>query len=337
MAQKIYGLDIGSGNYKMCFGDKILNEKNVIATTKKEVCAIGDQAYEMFEKAPAGIEVSFPVSSGVIADIENMQSLFYGFFKKINGGKKPAGACDFYIAVPTDVTEVEKRAFYELVVRAKIKMRNVLVVDKPVADAVGAGLDVTQNKGIMVVNIGADTCEISVLSAGGIVISRSVKTGGSKMDDNIIQAVRKEYNLLIGKKTAEKLKIELGSAVPKVEEKFPAFGRNVLSGLPVSCNISSRVICSAIADPLFTIMDKMRAILEQTPPELSEDIIGNGIFLTGGCAGIKGLKDAFKSETELNVNVVDNPQESIVRGLNHITRVPQLERLAYVPEDRVLD
>ena len=214
-----YGIDIGTSNFKMCCSDKdkILNEKNIIAIANKtEILAFGDEAYEMYEKAPEHIEVSFPVKFGVIADIENMQTLLFNFFNKINEGKKITGS-DFYIAVPTDVTEVEKRAFYELVVDSKVKAKNVYVVDKPVADAIGAGLDVTKSKGIMIVNIGAETTEISVLSLGGIVISKAVKIGGNKLDDCIISNVRKAYNLVIGSKTAENLKKELGSAVPVAE------------------------------------------------------------------------------------------------------------------------
>ena len=218
----IYGVDIGTSNFKMCCKDKedILNEKNIIAiANKKDLLAFGDEAYEMYEKAPENIEVSFPVKFGVIADIENMQTLLLSFFNKINGDKKAPGNTDFYIAVPTDVTEVEKRAFYELVADSKVKAKNIYIVDKPVADAIGAGLDVTKSRGIMIVNIGAETTEISVLSLGGIVISKSVKIGGNKLDDSIISNVRKVYNLVIGSKTAEGLKKELGSAV-KAEEHF---------------------------------------------------------------------------------------------------------------------
>ena len=250
-----YGIDIGTSNFKMCCSDKdkILNEKNIIAIANKtELLAFGDEAYEMYEKAPEHIEVSFPVKFGVIADIENMQTLLFSFFNKINEGKKITGS-DFYIAVPTDVTEVEKRAFYELVVDSKVKAKNVYVVDKPVADAIGAGLDVTKSKGIMIVNIGAETTEISVLSLGGIVISKAVKIGGNKLDDCIISNVRKAYNLVIGSKTAENLKKQLGSAVPVSESFAPGFGRNVLSGLPVSVDISSDIIYQAIIDSLHSI------------------------------------------------------------------------------------
>ena len=337
MAQNIYGVDIGTSNFKMCCKDKdkVLNEKNIIAlANKNQVLAFGDEAYEMYEKAPENIEVSFPVKYGVIADIENMQTLLLSFFNKINDDKKFSGNTDFYIAVPTDVTEVEKRAFYELVAASKVKAKNIFIVDKPVADAIGAGLDVTKSKGIMVVNIGAETTEISVLSLGGIVISKSVKIGGNKLDDSIVSTIRKEYNLIIGSKTAEGLKKELGSAV-KAEEKFAAgFGRNVLSGLPVSVDISSDVIYQAIVDPLHSIMDSIKMILERTPPELAADIIKNGIYVTGGTSNISNLEKFINQETNLNVNIVEDPAESVVRGLIGVVTNPEFEKIAYTPQDK---
>ncbi len=336
----IYGVDIGTSNFKMCCKDKdnILNEKNIIAiANKRELLAFGDDAYEMYEKAPENIEVSFPVKFGVIADIENMQTLLLSFFNKINGGKKISGGTDFYIAVPTDVTEVEKRAFYELVADSKVKAKNIYIVDKPVADAIGAGLDVTKSRGVMVVNIGAETTEISVLSLGGIVISKSVKIGGNKLDDCIISNIRKVYNLVIGSKTAENLKKELGSAI-QTEEKFSTgFGRNVLSGLPVSIPISSDVVYNAIIDPLHSIMDSIKVILERTPPELAADIIKNGIYVSGGTSNISNLEEFINKETNLKVNIVESPSESVVRGLMGVVSNPDFQKVAYTPQDRVYD
>lgn len=260
----VYGIDIGTSNFKMFSKDKdkILNEKNIIAIANKtEIFAFGDEAFEMYEKAPDNIVVSYPVKFGVIADIENMQTLLEKFTEKQSESKKLTGPSEFYIAVPTDITEVEKRAFYEIVVDAKVKAKNVYIVDKPVADAIGAGIDVTAAKGVMVVNIGADTTEISVLSLGGIVLSKSVKIGGNKLDDSIITTVRKYYNLVIGSKTAENLKKQLGSAV-QVDESFAkGFGRNIVSGLPVCVDISSDIIYNAIVDPLHSIMDSIKVIL----------------------------------------------------------------------------
>ncbi len=336
----VYGVDIGTSNFKMCCKDKeqILNEKNIIAiANKKDLLAFGDEAYEMYEKAPENIQVSFPVKYGVIADIENMETLLLQFYNKLNGDKKNAGNTDFYIAVPTDVTEVEKRAFYELVADSKVKAKNIFIVDKPVADAIGAGLDVTKSRGIMIVNIGAETTEISVLSLGGIVISKSVKIGGNKLDDCIISHIRKVYNLVIGSKTAEGLKKQIGSAV-KCDETFaPGFGRNVLSGLPVSVDISSDVIYQAIIDPLHSIMDSIKVILERTPPELAADIIKNGIYVSGGTSNINNLETFINGETNLKVNVVENPSESVVRGLMGVVTNPDFEGIAYTPQDKVYD
>lgn len=333
----VYGVDVGTSNLKMFCKDKdvILNEKNIIAiVNKRDLLAFGDEAYEMYEKAPENIEVSYPVKFGVIADIENMQTLLLSFFNKINGDKKTAGSTDFYIAVPTDVTEVEKRAFYELVADSKVKAKNIYIVDKPVADAIGAGLDVTKSRGIMIVNIGAETTEISVLSLGGIVISKSVKIGGNKLDDSIISNVRKVYNLVIGSKTAESLKKELGSAIQTEETFAPGFGRNVLSGLPVSMDISSDIIYSAIVDPLHSIMDSIKVILERTPPELAADIIKNGIYVSGGTSNIKNLQQFISQETNLAVNIVENPSESVVRGLMGVVSNPEFAKVAYTPEEK---
>lgn len=340
MAQNIYGVDIGTSNFKMFSKDKdkILDEKNIIAiANKKDVFAVGDEAYDMYEKAPDNIQVSYPVKYGVIADIENMQTLFLAFYNKINDNKKISGQQEFYIAVPTDITEVEKRAFYELIADSKLKARNIYVVDKPVADAIGAGINVTEAKGIMVINIGADTTEISVLSLGGIVISKSVKIAGNRLDDSIISMVKKVYNLVIGSKTAENLKKQLGSAIRSEETFAKGFGRNVVSGLPVSVDISSEVIYDAIVDPLHSIMDSIKVILERTPPELAADIINTGIYVTGGTSNINNLETFIRKETNLGVNIVEEPSESVVRGLLTLVGTPGYRKLAYTPQEKNYD
>lgn len=338
MSQNKYGLDIGSSNFKMCFRDQVLNEKNMIAVTRKEVVGIGDDAYDMYEKVPENIDVSFPVKGGVIADIYNMQILLSKFWQKINGTKRSMGVSDFFIAVPRNVTDVEKRAFYELVVRSGIKVRNILEVDKPVADAVGAGIDVQNAKGIMIVDIGAETCEMSVLSLGGIVESKSVKIGGNRLDEDIIYAVRNEYNLVIGNKTAERLKIGLACAGSNFNSiSMTGFGRNVLTGLPTSCQISDEVINSSIKEPLSTIVEEVRIFLENTPPEFAVDIIKNGIFMTGGTSGIRNIDELFRKNLNVSIKVVNTPQESIIRGLMRIMADSRMSSLAYVPDDRLFE
>lgn len=339
MARNVYGLDLGSYDIKVYDKkkDTIWKEKNVIAfkdNRDRDIFAVGDDAFSMYGKAPSNIEITFPMEAGVISRFNDMQFLLQNLLKR---GRQFSRGSEYVIAVPTDVTEVEKRAFYELVADSKVKAKNIYIVDKPVADAIGAGLDVTKSKGIMIVNIGAETTEISVLSLGGIVISKSVKIGGNKLDDSIISAVRKVYNLIIGSKTAEALKKELGSAVQAEETFAPGFGRNVLSGLPVSVDISSDVIYSAVVDPLHSIMDSIKVILERTPPELAADIIKNGIYVSGGTSNIRNLEKFIHQETNLAVNIVENPAESVVRGLMGVVSNPDFAGVAYTPQDKNYD
>lgn len=332
----VYGVDIGTSNFKMYSKEKdtVLNEKNIIAIANKtEVFAIGNEAFLMHEKAPDNIVVSYPVKFGVIADIENMETLFECFFNKINGGKV-AGANEFFVAVPTDITEVEKKAFYDLVSSAKVKAKTVYIVDKPVADAIGAGIDVTEARGVMVVNIGSDTTEVSVLSLGGIVLSKSIKIGGNKLDDNIISGIRKNYNLVIGNKTAEAIKIKIGSAVKTDEVFTKAFGRNIMSGLPVAVDVSSDVVHESIIEQLRSILDAVKVILEKTPPELAADIIENGIYITGGTSSIRNLKEFMERETNLTINIVESASESVVRGIKDIISTPSYRKLAYLPKEK---
>ncbi len=339
MARNIFGLDIGTSNIKIYSSDKdyILNEKNIIAiANKKEIFAFGDEAFEMHEKAPEYINVTFPVKYGVIADFANMQVLISEFIKLMSKGKKITPA-DFYVAVPTDITEVEKRAFYELIKDSKLKAKKVMVINKPVADAIGSGVDVNGARGIMVVNIGADTTEISVLSLGGIVLSRSVKFGGNKLDEQIISAVRKKYNLVIGAKTAEYIKVNLGSALPMEERFVEVYGRNLVTGLPNLCAISSTVVYDCLVDFIHSIVDSIKMILERTPPELASDIIDTGIHLTGGSSGILHLADLINNETELNVNISENPSESVVRGIKAIIEEPSYTDIAYIPKEKIYE
>lgn len=339
MAKNIFGLDIGTSNIKIFYKDKdtFLNEKNIIAIlNKKEIFAFGDEAFEMHEKAPDNIKVSFPVKYGVIADFDNMQTLFIEFIKRASRENKKIAPADYYIAVPTDITEVEKRAFLELAKDAKVHAKKIFVINKPVADAIGAGVDVNNAKGIMVVNIGADTTEISVLSLGGIVLSKAVKFGGNKLDQQIISAVRKKYNLVIGAKTAEYIKCELGSAIKTEEKTVSVYGRHTVTGLPTRCMISSDVVFDCIIDFINQIVDSIKSILERTPPELSADIIDTGIYLTGGSSAINGLADLINSETELHVNIADNPSECVVRGIKAIIDNPKYSEIAYIPKDRII-
>lgn len=340
MARNIFGFDIGTSNIKIYSkdNDTVLNEKNIIAiANKKDIFAFGDEAFEMHEKAPDSIQVSFPVKYGVIADFDNMQTLFEEFIRKITKETKKITPADYYIAVPTDITEVEKRAFYELAHASSVHAKKILVINKPVADALGAGIEVMDAKGIMVVNIGADTTEISVLSLGGIVLSKAVKFGGNKLDEQIINAVRKQYKLVIGAKTAEYVKYELGSAIKEEEHFVDVYGRHLVTGLPTRCSISSDIVYECMIDFIRQIVDSIKMILERTPPELSADIIDTGIYLTGGSSAIKNLSELINGETELHINIAKNPSECVVRGIKKIIEEPKYNEIAYIPKERIIE
>lgn len=336
MSKSVYGIDFGTSNIKIYNGvtRTSLNEKNIIAIKNKtDLFEIGDEAFKMYEKAPDNIEVVFPIKYGVIADLKKMKMLFEQFFKKLTGprGSKMGRFC---IAVPADITEVEKRAFYEVVAKSDIKAREIKIVEKPIADAVGLGIDISSSKGNMIVNIGADTTEVSIISHGGIVISRIVKIGGNMLDQLICESVKKRYNILIGLKTAEKIKIALSDAMyvedgVTDEDIFYVYGRNVITGLPSERGISKDTVYEAIEQFFDDIVDAIKNLLERTPPELTADIVDAGIYLTGASSSIKNLDKLIKKETDLNVNVIKNPGESVIRGISIIMSDSKYRKLMY--------
>ncbi len=318
MASSAYGIDLGTNNIKIyAKGESnIFTAKNMIAVKDGyQVFAYGDDAFEMYEKAPASIQISYPLSNGVIADINNMQTLIKCFINDIcKGNIKPA---DYYVSVPFDVTEVERRAFNKLIKDANVKAKKIMFVEKAIADGLGMDIDVKNSQGVLVVDIGFDTTEISILSLGGIVLSRMIKVGGLKFDDAIRNAVRKEYNLVIGGKTAEKVKMTLNEL--EAEGK-PAvvYGRDIVTGLPVEREIPTALIDEALKEHFDTIIDQIKVILERTPPELAADIYRHGIYLTGGASQVAHLDELINEGTGLKVNVAENPITSVALGLSKV-------------------
>lgn len=368
MVGKVYGVDLGTSLIKIYKKGKgiVVSQRNIIAIeNNKYVLAVGDEAYEMYEKAPESVNVTQPIRNGVIADIANMEKLFSEFIKKTSktGKLQPA---EYVVAVPTDITEVEKRAFVDLIEGSQAKVKKVKIVAKPIAACVGAGLNVNDAYGVMMVDIGASTTEVSVISLGGIVISNLIPIGGDTFNEVIINAVKKRFNLLIGNKTAFQLKKRLGN-IEKINEKLTdseklakeveqmletdaedktndaelsddntskinskemkVYGRNFLTGLPQQVTITSDMIVEAMKEPLENIMESIKRILERTPPEISSDIIDSGIYISGGSATIKGIDKLVQEHTELNVNVCDDPENAVVRGLGEIIENPSLDGL----------
>lgn len=329
MLNNVFGIDLGTNNIKIYnrADDTILVEKNMIAIeNKNNVFAYGDSAFDMYEKAPSNIHISYPLSNGVIADIHNMEKIVRFFLNDLTGNS--IKSADYYIAVPTDVTEVEKRAFYDLIRDANVKAKKIMVVEKAVADGLGLDIDVKNSQGVLIVNVGFDTTEISILSLGGIVLSRLIKVGGQKFDDSIRAAVRKQYNLIIGGKTAEHVKISLAD-LEKENKGAVVYGRDIVTGLPLERELPTAMIDESLIEHFYTIIDNIKVILERTPPELAADIYRHGIYLTGGASQVSHLAELIQKGTGLKVNVSENPITSVALGLSRIIKDDNLKTVAY--------
>ena len=332
MIYNTFAIDLGTNNIKICNSatDKITVQKNMIAVeNRKNMIAYGDSAYEMYEKAPSNIKVTRPINFGVIADIQNMEKLikcFIGY--EFKGAVRPA---DYFIAIPTDVTEVERRAFYDLIRDSGVKAKRIMGVEKAVADGLGMGIDVKNSQGVMVVDVGYDTTDISILSLGGIVLSKMIKVGGHVFDASIVNAVRREYNLVIGSRTAEGVRISFCD-LSQNNGLATVYGRDIVTGLPVERTLSHDFVSSSLADNFHTIVDNVKVILERTPPELSADIYRHGLFLTGGACQEEGLAEAIADEVQLRVVVAESPVNTCAIGLSQVIKKQNYRSLAYTIE-----
>ncbi len=331
-----YGIDFGTCNIKVFNQRKkqIVNQRNMIALQDRRVVAVGNDAYEMFDKAPEDVEITCPISAGVIASIAHTQLILRKFAGR--GLGLFSRSCDYCVAIPSDLTEVQKRAFHRMIYSANIHARRVYIVDRAVADAVGLGIDVRKANGVLLVDIGADTAEVSVLSGGGIILSRLVSFGGNRLDEAVQMMIRRKYNLNVGIKTAEQIKITYGT-VGDVPEKAvcQVEGSDVVSGMPASRQVLLSDVRGVIRDPMLGIVDSIRFILERTPPELSADLYRNGMYLTGGTSLLSGLDELVAGEIGLPVKCFENPSESIVRGLAQIITDPAYGELAHEPKEKL--
>lgn len=326
MGHKAYGIDFGSNTIKVYRKGQgiVLTEKNIVSTVGKDKrpVAVGEDAYEMYERAPASIHVAFPIKRGIISDMDDMVALWNFAGKKLAGHRRFKGG-DFYLSVPADITDVEKKAYERIITDSECKPKKVMLIPKPVADAYGLGLDVEQSSGILIANLGADTVEISVLSRGGIVVSKILPYGGNDYDDKIRNYVRKKYNFLIGKRTAEFVKTSLISAVPD-DRVVKVVGRDVVKGLPGEITLSSTEINPLINDRFDDIAVAIRAVIERTPPEISHEITQRGVFVTGASSWINGIDDVIMRETGIGVNVSKDAQKTVASGLGFLAEHSKL-------------
>ena len=316
MFSRDIGIDLGTANTLIYMKGKgiVLREPSVVAVDVKNDCvlAVGNEAKQMIGRTPGSIKAIRPLKDGVIADFDITSNMLKQFIRKVVSGgafSKPR----IIICIPSGVTEVEKRAVDEAAYQAGSK--DTYLIEEPMAAAIGAGLPVEEATGSMVVDIGGGTAEVAVISLGGIVTSRSVRVAGDEFDDAIINYIKKKYNLLIGERTAEEIKISIGSAYPYPDEgEMEIKGRNLLDGLPSNIKITSQQIREPLSDPVAAIEDAIRSTLELTPPELSADIIDRGIMLTGGGALLRGLDQLIANETGIPVNVAESPLDCVVEG-----------------------
>jgi rod shape-determining protein MreB len=314
------GIDLGTANTLVYVRNQgiVLNEPSVVAIEKStgKVLAIGSAAKEMMGRTPGGIEAIRPLKDGVIADFEISEKLIADFLRRVVKHKylmKPR----VVISVPSGITEVEKRAVRDSAENAGA--REVYLLQEPMAAAIGVGLPVEQPTGQMVIDIGGGTSEIAVIALSGIVNDTSIRVAGDEFNEAIINYLKKNYNLLIGELTAEDIKIKIGSAFPMEKElSLEVRGRDLVAGVPKNLKISSVQIREALAETVDIIVEAVRQTLEQTPPELASDILERGIVLTGGGALLRGLDKRLRQETNLPVNVADDPLTCVVRGAGRV-------------------
>ncbi|WP_422485120.1 rod shape-determining protein [Gudongella sp. DL1XJH-153] len=309
------GIDLGTASVLVYIKGKgiVLKEPSVVAIDQytNKFLAVGEEARKMLGRTPGNIVAIRPLKDGVISDYSITERMLKYFIQKALGRMwlKPR----IIICVPSGITEVEKRAVMEASNEAGAS--KTYLIEEPIAAAIGAGLDITQPNGNMVVDIGGGTTDVAVISLGGIVVSKSIKTAGDECDEAIIKYIRKKYNMMIGERSAEKLKMEVGCAYPYEEEKFMEVkGRNLLTGLPLNIEVSSIDMMEALSEPVNEIVEAVHEVLEKTPPELASDISSSGIYLTGGGAMLYGLDQLIQKRTGIDTRLADNPVECVAIG-----------------------
>ncbi len=314
------GIDLGTANTLVHLKGKgiVLREPSVVAINNYtgDVLSVGLDAKNMIGRTPGNITAIRPMKDGVIADFQVTQGMLKYFIRKVTGNNRLVRP-RVVVCVPSGVTEVEKRAVTDATLQAGAK--EAYLIEEPMAAAIGAKLPVEEPSGSMVVDIGGGTSEVAVISLGGIVVSRSIRVAGNELDDSIVHYVKKEYNLMIGERTAEDIKVKIGSASAiEPEMKINISGRDLVTGLPKDLSISSVEIREALAEPVNSIVDSIKYTLEKTPPELASDVMERGIMLTGGGALLKGLDKLILKETGISVNIAEFPLDCVALGTGRV-------------------
>ena len=313
---KDMGIDLGTANTLVYIKGKdiVIREPSVVAiqTNTKQVLAVGEEAKKMIGRTPGNIVAIRPLKDGVIADFDITQNMLKYFIRRATQ-KRSLFQPRVVVCVPSGVTEVEKRAVEEAAIHAGA--RDAYLIEEPMAAAIGAGLPVQEATGSLIVDVGGGTTEVAVISLGGIVTSKSIRIGGDELDESIVNYIKKQYSLMIGERTAEMLKLLLVSAnVSSKETKMNIRGRDLISGLPKTIEVTSKEIYEAMKEPIYNILEAIKSTLEKTPPELAADIMEQGIMLTGGGALLNGIDLLIKKETGMPVHIAENPLDCVAIG-----------------------
>ena len=318
---KDIGIDLGTANCLVHLKGKgiVLCEPSVVAIQRDtgQVLAVGEEAKKMIGRTPGNIVAIRPMKGGVIADFDVTQSMLKYLINKALQTRSILAKPRVVICVPSGVTTVEERAVKEAAIQAGAK--EAYLIEEPMAAAIGAGLPVHEPTGNMVVDIGGGTTDVAIISLGGIVTSRSIRIGGDEMDDAIMQYIKRTYNLMIGDRTAEEIKINIGSAyLENLHETYDVRGRDLVTGLPKNITINAEEIQNALQDPITSILETIKVCLERTPPELAADIMDRGIVLIGGGASLRGLDTLVAMETGMPVHVAEDPMSCVATGTGKV-------------------
>lgn len=333
---KDMGIDLGTANTIVYVKGKgiVLSEPSVVAIQRDSghPLAVGEDAKQMIGRTPGNIVAVRPMKDGVIADFDITQMMIKEFIRKVH--RISMIGPRVVVCVPSGVTAVEARAVIDATMQAGA--REAHLVEEPMAAAIGSGLPVQEPTGSMIVDIGGGTCEVAIISLGGIVTSRSMRVAGDEMDEAIISYVKRNYNLLIGERTAEEIKVNVGSAYPTgAEEQYEIRGRDLMTGLPKTQMINSTEVREALAEPVSAILETIKVTLEKTPPELASDIMDRGIMLSGGSAQLKGLDQLVAKETGMPVHMAENPMTCVALGaglvLEELETLRRLNRVLVSP------
>ena len=321
------GIDLGTANSLVYVRDRgiVLREPSVVAIEAgmTTVLAVGDEAKRMLGRTPGNIVAIRPMKDGVIADFEITEAMLRNFIQKVHNRKLIAPRV--VVAVPSGITEVEKRAVKDSATHAGA--REVYLIEQPMASAIGVGLPVHEPTGNMIVDIGGGTCEIAIISLAGIVFSRSLRVGGDEFDDTIVAYMKRAYNLMIGERTAEEIKMTIGSAYPLEEElSMDVKGRDLSAGLPRIMTVRSEEIPEAVKEPLNNYLDSIRLTQVRCPPELSADLVDRGIVVAGGGALVRGIDQLIAEETGLPVHIADSPLTAVAEGTGRVLQELQFLR-----------